>query len=89
MSKKIMEGKKNMRDVPENMIVGIALIYVNMNVYQTRLIIAGMNCDARQEKYRIINWRFEGGLRGCDFSATSKRPVTIRIIISKAFNYRF
>jgi hypothetical protein len=70
-----MEGKiKNMRDVPENMIVETALIYVDMNVYQTRLIIAGMNCDARQEKYRIIHWRFEAGLRGCDFSMTSKRP---------------
>ena len=80
---------KYMRDVPENMIVETALIYVDMNAYQTCLIIAGMNCDARQEKYKIIHWRFEAGLRGCDFSTTSKRPVIIRTIILKAFNYRF
>jgi hypothetical protein len=85
-----MEGKiKNMRDVPETMIVGTALNYVDMNAYQTRLVIAGMNCDARQEKYRIIHWSFEAGLRGCDFSTTSKCPVIIRTIILKASNYRF
>jgi hypothetical protein len=45
-----MEDKiKNMRDMPETMIVGTALIYVDMNAYQTRLVIAGTNCDARQD----------------------------------------
>jgi hypothetical protein len=43
-----MEGKiKNMRYVPKNMIVEKALIYADMSEYQTRLMIAGMNYDAR------------------------------------------
>jgi NodT family efflux transporter outer membrane factor (OMF) lipoprotein len=55
-------SEEDLRDVLVTLVAEVALNYVDIRAYQTRLGIAEANRDAQQETYQITQWRLEGGL---------------------------
>ena len=55
-------SEEDLRDVLVTLVAEVALNYVDVRAYQTRLGIAEANRDAQQETYQITQWRLEGGL---------------------------
>jgi len=58
----IEAGEEDLRDVLVSLLAEVALNYVDVRLFQTRLSIARMNLSAQEETYAITQWRFEAGL---------------------------
>lgn len=55
-------SEEGLRDVLVSMSAEVALNYVEVRLYQTRLAIAESNLTAQTETYKIAGWRNEAGL---------------------------
>jgi NodT family efflux transporter outer membrane factor (OMF) lipoprotein len=55
-------SEEDLHDVIVSLIGEVALNYIDLRSFQTRLSIAEANRDAQQETYKITGWRFEAGL---------------------------
>lgn len=54
--------EEDLRDVLVSLLAEVALNYVQVRRFQTRLSIAQANLDAQEETYNIARWRFQAGL---------------------------
>ncbi len=55
-------SEEDLHDVLVTLLAEVALNYVEVRTFQTRLLIAEANRDAQEETYNITRWRFEAGL---------------------------
>jgi NodT family efflux transporter outer membrane factor (OMF) lipoprotein len=55
-------SEENLRDVLVSLLAEVALNYVEVRSFQTRLWVAKANLDAQEETYNITQWRFQAGL---------------------------
>jgi NodT family efflux transporter outer membrane factor (OMF) lipoprotein len=55
-------SEEDLRDVLVSLLAEVALNYVEVRSFQTRLSIAEANLDTQTETYNITQWRFEAGL---------------------------
>jgi NodT family efflux transporter outer membrane factor (OMF) lipoprotein len=55
-------SEEDLRDVLVSLLAEVALNYVEVRSFQTRLSVAEANLDAQEETYRITQWRFQAGL---------------------------
>ncbi|MEW6379261.1 MAG: efflux transporter outer membrane subunit [bacterium] len=60
----IEASRENMRDVLVSLSAEVALNYVEVRLYQTRLAIAEKSRKAQEETYNLTLWRSEAGLTG-------------------------
>lgn len=54
--------EEDMRDVLVSLLAEVALNYIEVRSYQTRLSIAEANLNVQEETYDITNWRRQAGL---------------------------
>ena len=59
---KLQASEENLRDVLVSLLAEVALNYVEVRSFQTRLSVAEANLDAQKETYNITQWRFQAGL---------------------------
>lgn len=55
-------SEEDLRDVLVSLLAEVALNYVEVRSFQTRLSVAQANLDAQKETYNIAQWRFQAGL---------------------------
>lgn len=55
-------SEEDLRDVLVSLLAEVALNYVEVRSFQTRLSVANANLDAQKETYNIAQWRFQAGL---------------------------
>jgi len=58
----LQASEENLRDVLVSLLAEVALNYVEVRSFQTRLSVAEANLDAQKETYNITQWRFQAGL---------------------------
>lgn len=58
----LQASEEDLRDVLVSLLAEVALNYVEVRSFQTRLSIAEANLDAQEETYNITQWRFQAGL---------------------------
>jgi NodT family efflux transporter outer membrane factor (OMF) lipoprotein len=58
----LQASEEDLRDILVSLLAEVALNYVEMRSFQTRLSIAEANLDAQEETYNITQWRFQAGL---------------------------
>jgi len=58
----LQAGEEDLRDVLVSLLAEVALNYVEVRSFQTRLSVAEANLDAQEETHRITQWRFQAGL---------------------------
>jgi NodT family efflux transporter outer membrane factor (OMF) lipoprotein len=58
----LQASEENLRDVLVSLLAEVALNYVEVRSFQTRLSVAQANLDAQKETYNITQWRFQAGL---------------------------
>jgi NodT family efflux transporter outer membrane factor (OMF) lipoprotein len=58
----LQASEEDLRDVLVSLLAEVALNYVEVRSFQTRLSVAEANLDAQEETYRITQWRFQAGL---------------------------
>lgn len=58
----LQAGEEDLRDVLVSLLAEVALNYVEVRSFQTRLSVAEANLDAQEETNRITQWRFQAGL---------------------------
>ena len=59
---KLQASEEDLRDVLVSLLAEVALNYVEVRSFQTRLSVANANLDAQKETYNIAKWRFQAGL---------------------------
>jgi NodT family efflux transporter outer membrane factor (OMF) lipoprotein len=59
---KLQVSEEDLRDVLVSLLAEVALNYVEVRSFQTRLSVAHANLDAQKETYNIAQWRFQAGL---------------------------
>ncbi|MDA3835880.1 MAG: efflux transporter outer membrane subunit [Spirochaetales bacterium] len=55
-------SEEDLRDVLVSLLAEVALNYVEVRSFQSRLSVAQANLDAQKETYNIAQWRFQAGL---------------------------
>lgn len=60
----IEANEEDLRDVLVSLLAEVALNYVDVRLFQTKLSIAKTNLAAQEETYKLTQWRFEAGLTG-------------------------
>ena len=55
-------SQEDLRDVLVSLLAEVALNYVEVRTFQTRLTISKANLDSQRETYHISRWRYEAGL---------------------------
>jgi NodT family efflux transporter outer membrane factor (OMF) lipoprotein len=58
----LQASEEDLRDVLVSLTAEVALNYVEVRSFQTRLSVAKANLDAQTETYDITKWRFQAGL---------------------------
>jgi len=58
----LQASKEDLRDVLVSLLAEVALNYVELRSFQTRLSVAEANLDAQEETYNITRWRRQAGL---------------------------
>lgn len=58
----LQASNEDLRDVLVSLLAEVALNYVEVRIFQTRLSILEANLDLQRETYNISRWRFEAGL---------------------------
>ncbi len=58
----LQASEEDLRDVLVSLTAEVALNYVEVRSFQTRLSVAKANLDAQTETYNITKWRFQAGL---------------------------
>lgn len=58
----LQADEEDLRDVLVSLLAEVALNYVEVRSFQTRLSAAEANLGAQEETYRITQWRFQAGL---------------------------
>jgi len=58
----LQASEASLRDVLVTLTAEVALNYVEMRAYQTRVAVAEANLKAQEETYQLIQWRYEAGL---------------------------
>jgi len=58
----LQASRENLRDVLVSLLAEVALNYVDVRTFQTRLSVATANLDAQTDTYNISTWRLEAGL---------------------------
>lgn len=58
----LQASEEELRDVLVSLLAEVALNYVEVRSFQTRLSVAEANLGAQSETYDITQWRFEAGL---------------------------
>ena len=58
----LQASEEDLRDVLVSLLAEVALNYVELRSFQTRLSIAEANLDAQKETYNITRWRRQAGL---------------------------
>ncbi|MBW1925959.1 MAG: efflux transporter outer membrane subunit [Deltaproteobacteria bacterium] len=58
----LQASEEDLRDVLVSLLAEVALNYVEVRSFQTRLSIAETNLDTQTETYNITQWRFRAGL---------------------------
>lgn len=58
----LQASEEDLRDVLVTLLAEVALNYVEVRRFQTRLSIAQANLDAQEETYNIARWRSQAGL---------------------------
>ncbi|MDY6838904.1 MAG: efflux transporter outer membrane subunit [Thermodesulfobacteriota bacterium] len=55
-------SEEDLRDVLVTLLAEVALNYIEVRSFQTRLSIAEANLDAQEETHNLTQWRFQAGL---------------------------
>jgi NodT family efflux transporter outer membrane factor (OMF) lipoprotein len=55
-------GHEGLRDVLVSLLAEVALNYVEVRTFQTRLTVAEANLEAQNETYQLTLWRYQAGL---------------------------
>jgi len=58
----LQASEEDLRDVLVSLLAEVALNYVELRSFQTRLSVAEANLDAQKETYNITRWRRQAGL---------------------------
>jgi len=58
----LQASEEDLRDVLVSLLAEVALNYVELRSFQTRLSVAEANLDAQKETYNITRWRHQAGL---------------------------
>jgi NodT family efflux transporter outer membrane factor (OMF) lipoprotein len=58
----LQASEEDLRDVLVSLTAEVALNYVDVRSFQTRLSVAKANLDAQTETYNITQWRYQAGL---------------------------
>ena len=58
----LQASEEDLRDVLVSLLAEVALNYVEVRSFQTRLSVAQANLEAQKETYDIAQWRFQAGL---------------------------
>lgn len=58
----LQASEEDLRDVLVSLTAEVALNYVEVRSFQTRLSVAKANLDAQTETYNITQWRYQAGL---------------------------
>ena len=58
----LQASEEDLRDVLVSLLAEVALNYVELRAFQTRLSVAESNLDAQKETYNITRWRRQAGL---------------------------
>ena len=58
----VQASEEELRDVLVSLLAEVALNYVDVRSFQTRLMVAFASLDTQQETFNITQWRFEAGL---------------------------
>jgi NodT family efflux transporter outer membrane factor (OMF) lipoprotein len=58
----LQASEEDLRDVLVSLTAEVALNYVEVRSFQTRLAVSKANLDAQTETYNITTWRFQAGL---------------------------
>jgi NodT family efflux transporter outer membrane factor (OMF) lipoprotein len=58
----LQAGQEDLRDVLVSMLAEVALNYVDVRTYQTRLTVAETNLGSQNESYELTQWRHQAGL---------------------------
>jgi len=58
----LQASEEDLRDVLVSLLAEVALNYVDLRSFQTRLSVAEANLDAQKETYNITRWRRQAGL---------------------------
>ena len=58
----LQASEEGLRDVLVSLLAEVALNYVEVRSFQTRLSVAQASLNAQQETYNITQWRFQAGL---------------------------
>ncbi|MBW1858757.1 MAG: efflux transporter outer membrane subunit [Deltaproteobacteria bacterium] len=58
----LQASEEDLRDVLVSLTAEVALNYVEVRSFQTRLSVAKANLDAQTETYNITRWRYQAGL---------------------------
>lgn len=55
-------SQENLRDVLVSLLAEVAINYIDLRTFQTRLAIAEVNLEAQKETYQLTVWRNQAGL---------------------------
>jgi len=55
-------SQEDLRNVLVSLLAEVALNYVEVRTFQTRLVVAEENLEAQSETYQLTQWRYEAGL---------------------------
>lgn len=58
----LQASEEDLRDVLVTLLAEVALNYIEVRSFQTRLSIAEANLDAQEETHNLTQWRFQAGL---------------------------
>ncbi|MDD4857471.1 MAG: efflux transporter outer membrane subunit [Candidatus Krumholzibacteria bacterium] len=58
----LQAAREDLRDVLVSLLAEVALNYVDVRTYQTRLTVAEANLESQKETYQLALWRHEAGL---------------------------
>ncbi len=58
----LQASREDLRDVLVSLLSEVALNYIEVRTFQTRLAVAEANLEAQSETHRLAQWRFKAGL---------------------------